>query len=108
MTREVWFRCVAFSLLFAIAAGIVWPIPGARDICLVGVAITLFMAIGDGIRKRREHDPYSLSDLRELVLEGSHDETEVGVVPDGADVYCMCCHQTYASKYKVCPYCNKR
>lgn len=65
------------------------------------------MAIGDGIRKRREHDPYSLESLREMVIEGTYDEADVPDVPEDADVYCMCCHHTYGARFKVCPRCGR-
>lgn len=107
MTRENWFRLVAISLLLGILGGACWSVPVVRETLIFFSAMTMLMAIGAGIRKIRERDPYSLETLREMVLEGTYDEKDVPEVPEDADVYCMCCNHVYGSRFKVCPRCGK-
>ena len=105
-TRQLILRLTAFGILFGILTCVFKDVSILSQTCVTLSAVSLLCAIGLRIRAWRERDPYSLEDLRVMVLEGASDFDDVPDVEDGTDVMCLCCGETYGSRFKICPRCN--
>lgn len=101
-------QLVAISALFCIASGLLWP-TGLLSRVLLVLAVPPFLAsIGIYVYKRFGPGKYDLEDLRELVLEGRYDESEVPEVDPDGDLFCPCCQSVYNAKFGICPTCATR
>lgn len=88
-------------------AGAFWIFPIVRNLFLIISGVSFGSAFATWFKKKRQQDPYSLDTLRELVLEGEYDESNIPELDPDADVYCMYCHHTYGARFKVCPRCGR-
>lgn len=88
-------------------AGSLMAFPVALNFCLLASGVSFLVATGIWIIERRRRDPYSLEDLRGLVLEGAYDESDIPEVDRDGDKYCMCCDRVYGARFGVCPTCGK-
>lgn len=95
------------AILTAVLACAMSPFPVIQQTCFAISGICFLIAIGLGIHKIRSRDPYSLTDLREMVLEGTYNEDDIPELDKDADGYCMCCNHVYGARFKVCPKCGR-
>ncbi len=104
-------RClqlVAISALLAISAGALWQFRLLSSALLVlAVPFTLW-AIGLYVYMRFGPGKYNLDELRELVLEGQYDDSDLPDVDPEGDLFCPCCQSVYNVKFGVCPTCATR
>ena len=101
-------QLVAISALLAITSASLWP-AGLISRVLLVLAIPPFLAsICIYIYKRFGPGKYDLEDLRELVLEGKYDDSDIPEVDPEGDLFCPCCQSVYDPKFGVCPTCATR
>lgn len=104
-------RClqlVAISALLCIASYELWQTGLFSRILLVAaipfflwaVVLYFYMRFGPG--------KYNLDELRELVIEGKYDDSELPEVDPEGDLFCPCCQSVYNVKFGVCPTCATR
>jgi hypothetical protein len=79
----------------------------AFTIALVGCAVFFSVAILVWLLDRFKRDKYDLNELREMVIGGTYDETDVPEADDDGDKYCMHCHTVYGAQFGVCPKCGR-
>jgi hypothetical protein len=95
------------AVLLAILACSLGAFPVVQQTCVAISGMCFLVAIAVGIHKIRSRDPYSLTELREMVLEGTYNEADIPELDADADGYCMCCNHVYGAKFKVCPKCGR-
>jgi hypothetical protein len=101
-------QLVAVSALLGILSGLLWP-AGLISRILLGLAIPPFIAsIGVYLYKRYGPGKYDLAELRELVVEGQYDDSDLPEVDPDGDLYCPCCQSVYNVKFGICPTCATR
>ena len=102
------FQLIAISALFAITSGLLWPAGLISRVLLVLAVPPFLLSIGLFIYKRYGPGRYDLEDLRDLVLEGDDNDSEVPDVDPDGDLFCQCCQSVYNAKFGVCPTCATR
>lgn len=102
------FQLIAISALFAITSGLLWPAGLISRVLLVLAVPPFLLSIGLFIYKRYGPGRYDLEDLRDLVLEGDYNDSEVPDVDPYGDLFCQCCQSVYNAKFGVCPTCATR
>ena len=102
------FQLIAISALFAITSGLLWPVGLISRVLLVLAVPPFLLSIGLFIHKRYGPGRYDLEDLRDLVLEGEYNDSEVPDVDPDGDLFCQCCQSVYNAKFGVCPTCATR
>jgi hypothetical protein len=73
----------------------------------LGAVFTLSALVG-WVIIRRQHDPYSLESLREIMIEGTYNEDDVPDVDPDGDLFCVRCGTVYGRQFGVCPHCKCR
>ena len=102
------FQLIAISALFAITSGLLWPAGLISRVLLVLAVPPFLLSIGLFIYKRYGPGRYDLEELRDLVLEGDYNDSEVPDVDPDGDLFCQCCQSVYNAKFGVCPTCATR
>jgi hypothetical protein len=101
-------QVIAFGMICLVLACPFIAYSTVRNI-LLGAATCFFLAaIGMRVYQIKTKDPYSLEELREMVIDRYNDNPEVPEVDPDGDLYCIKCDSTYNAKFRFCPSCSAR